>query len=230
MARTNKYASINFNDIYDKKNHNNTTTKKPSSNFSATLNPQKNYLSTTRNHGGMLVLTRPSPKPQPPTPTPTPTPPQPKPADPIQTPPEPEPISLRPLGRTGTGSSPSPSPSPISLVKESATAIQPAKPEPFVPPHLRPGFAGREERVGQDAQRQQGFRQREFHGHHHGSPGQYTEDGRPKSGGYERMRGGGGGDSDLPVEMNRPSSGGWYGSYGHRSPASVNHHFHHQQF
>ncbi|XP_042501047.1 translation initiation factor IF-2 [Macadamia integrifolia] len=242
MARTNKYASINFNDIYEKKNIN-PATKKPSSAPSA--------ISSTRTHGGMLVLTRPSPTPQPqpqpqpksqaptPTPTPNPTPTPPKPADPIQTPLESDPISLRPLGRTGTGSSPSPSPFSVSSVKEPATVLQPAKPDPFVPPHLRPGFVGREERVAQEGQRQQGFRHREYHGHNHGSPGRYTEDGRPKSGGHERMRrgGGGGGDSDLPVDMNRPSSsgngsssGGWYGPYGQRSPANANHYFHHQQF
>lgn len=57
----------------------------------------------------------------------------------------------------------------------------------------------------QDGQRQQGFRSHEFQGHQ-GSPSRYTEDGRPKSGGYERMRRGGG-ESD-PAWMSRPSTSG----------------------
>lgn len=89
-----------------------------------------------------------------------------------------------------------------------------------MPPHLRPGFVGREEKLGPEVQKQTGFRPREFGNRQgqYGSPGRYGEDGRPKSGGgYERMRRDGGGESDL-VEVSRPSSGGnrpnssgWYG-------------------
>ncbi|KAF8413813.1 hypothetical protein HHK36_001806 [Tetracentron sinense] len=182
MARSNKYASINFNDIYEKKNP-----KKPSSNSSSSssaspssTNPQKPHLSTTRSHGGMLVLTRPSPKPQPqPQPSP-PTPPKPDP-DPDPTRFEPDSISLRPLNRT-TSSFPS-SPS-ITITQDrdrdrDRESPSSTKPEAFVPPHLRPGFVGREEKLGQDGRRQQGFRNRELG---HGSPSSYGEDGRPKSG------------------------------------------------
>lgn len=72
--------------------------------------------------------------------------------------------------------------------------MSPSSPKPgrFVPPHLRPGFVGREEKLESDSQKQLGFRPREL-GH------------RPKSGGYEKI--GRGGESDL-VELSRPSSSG----------------------
>ncbi|KAF8391293.1 hypothetical protein HHK36_023595 [Tetracentron sinense] len=173
MARSNKYASINFNDIYENKK------KKPSSSSSSasssSTDPQKSHLPTTRTHGGMLVLTRPSPKPQPP--------PQPKP-DPDPTLSEPNPVSLR------SSSSSSPSTTIVSQERdrESPPSIPFSKPEAFVPPHLRPGFVGREERFGLDGQRQSGFRAREIGAGigQHGSPSRYGEEGRPKSGGYER--------------------------------------------
>ncbi|XP_010279226.1 PREDICTED: uncharacterized protein LOC104613198 [Nelumbo nucifera] len=256
MARTNKYASINFNDIYEKKN-NLTTSNKPNSASSAslaTINPPKAHLYATRTHGGMLVLSRPSPKPQPqpqqqtqsqPLPS-LPSPPPPTKPDSDRTRIEQESISLRPLGRTGSSltssPSPSPSPSPATLTKERVPETPPPslpspKLEIFVPPHLRPGFVGKEERFIQEGHRQQGFRSRELgHGNgHHGSPNRYGEDGRPKSGGHERMRrgsglGGGGGDSDPADMNNRPrssgnhsSSSGWYGSY--RSPQNHQNHF-----
>ncbi|GFZ04013.1 hypothetical protein Acr_16g0006370 [Actinidia rufa] len=128
----------------------------------------------------MLVLTRPSPKPlsQPPQ-APIP--------DPTRS--DPDPISLRPLGRTGSG--PSLVPSPLTLPKPDKEFLPPPSPKTnrFVPPHLRPGFAGREEKP----ETVQGVRSRNF--------GSYGEDGRPKSGGgYERMRIVG--NSDL-VEVTR---------------------------
>ncbi|GFS45637.1 hypothetical protein Acr_00g0097190 [Actinidia rufa] len=106
----------------------------------------------------------------------------------------PRPISLRPLGRTGSG--PSLVPSPLTLPKLDKEFLPPPSPKTdrFVPPHLRPGFAGREEKP----EPVQGVRSRNF--------GSYGEDGRPKSGGgYERIRVVG--DSYL-VEVTRPGSGG----------------------
>ena len=73
----------------------------------------------------------------------------------------------------------------------------PVSPSPktdrFVPPHLRPGFVGREERPGPEV-----FQGREQGQKHFGSPGRYGEDGRPKSGGYEKIRRGGESDLDRP--------------------------------
>ncbi|KAI8008207.1 hypothetical protein LOK49_LG07G02088 [Camellia lanceoleosa] len=105
---------------------------------------------------------------------------------------DPDPLTLpKPNKDFSPSSSLSPSPSP--------------KPNRFVPPHLRPGFVGREEKPGPELQKQQGVRSREFGGHF-GSPNKHGEEGRPKSGGgYERMRRVG--DSG-PVEMNRPRSSG----------------------
>ncbi|XP_058100615.1 uncharacterized protein LOC131245289 [Magnolia sinica] len=218
MARSNKYASINFNEIYGP--------KKPSSSHSTHphQSSQNTPLPAARTHGRMLVLTRPSnPQPQPPPTTPPPPSPPPKPAD--LTRPESDSISLRPLGCTDSSSSSSNI--PIKEEKQSPSLTFP-KPEPFVPPHLRPGFVGREERLVQDGQKEkQGFRPRDrshpfVQGQHvreHSPPRRGgAEDGRPRSGGYEGMQRGG---SDL--ERNRPSSGGnrpsfsgWNGSY--RSP------------
>ncbi|KAA8524306.1 hypothetical protein F0562_010729 [Nyssa sinensis] len=213
MARTNKYASLNFNDIYEKKNIN-PNNKRPSSSSSlpsassSLTNSSKTIISNSRIHGNMLVLSRPSPKsiPQPSaflSPPPLPQPP----AIPDQTRFESDSISLRPLGRTGSGPSisliPSTSPKPDKELPPSP------KLDRFVPPHLRPGFVGREERLVPEFQKQPGVRSREFgvHGQgHFGSPNRHGEDGRPKSGGgYERMRMVG--DSDL-MEMNRPASSG----------------------
>ncbi|PIA32009.1 hypothetical protein AQUCO_04700114v1 [Aquilegia coerulea] len=149
--------------------------------------------------------------------------------------PEPEPapesdlISLRPLGRTGSSSltSPSPPPSSSSSTSTTTTCTSPPlitllppqepvislKPQPFVPPHLRPGFVRKEEKVF--GQRNQGLRSRDIG---YGQLQNDGQNGRPKSGGgYERIQRGG--ESDLEV-MNRPSSsgnrpnssGGWYAS------------------
>uniref|UniRef100_A0A5B7APB4 Uncharacterized protein n=1 Tax=Davidia involucrata TaxID=16924 RepID=A0A5B7APB4_DAVIN len=214
MARTNKYASVNFNDIYEKKkifkpnnkhHQPSSSASSPSTSPSSSLaNPNRTIISNSRIHGNMLVLTRPSPKPIPqPSPSPPPPPPQPQqPANSDQTRFEPDPISLRPLGRTGSGRSLSSI--PLTPSKPDKELPPSPKPDRFVPPHLRPGFVGREERL------QSGVRSRELGGHrqgHFGSPNRYSEDGRPKSGGgYERMRRIG--DSDLVVEMNRPGSSG----------------------
>ncbi|KAL5730552.1 hypothetical protein ACHQM5_003358 [Ranunculus cassubicifolius] len=234
MARSNKYTTINFNDIFEKKsNPNLNNNNKPSS----TISPLH---SSHRNHGGMLVLTRPSPKPKPQSPKPL-----------LQSPPsdhpdhhhlphsrsEPEPnpnpssttISLRPLGRTGSSSLTTSSPSPLTTtIAQERPSVVSVKPEPFVPPHLRPGFVKKEEKFEQNVQRNhQGLRSREIgYGQvQYGSQSGYNENGRPKSGGgYERMRRGG--ESDLR-EVNRPSSsgnrqssgGGWYGNgSSYRSP------------
>ena len=125
-------------------------------------------------------------------------------------------ISLRPLGRSGFGPTPSQFPSPIlgqDREKDVLAGSVSPKPDRFVPPHLRPGFVRREDKFGSaPGPNLIGVRSREYgnrHGPHHGSPGQYGEDGRPKSGGgNERLRrGSGGGEPDL-VEMSRPGSGG----------------------
>lgn len=74
----------------------------------------------------------------------------------------------------------------------------------FVPPHLRPGFHGREEKPQPEIQKQSGFgppiirqiplKSQIYHG----------EEGRPKSGGgYERVNGG---FEVNPFAMNRPRS------------------------
>ncbi|XP_057461419.1 vegetative cell wall protein gp1-like [Actinidia eriantha] len=188
-SRANKYASLNFNDVYEKKTTNLTTNKHHQPSSSSLSNPNKTILSNSRIHGNMLVLTRPSPKPLSQPPPPPPQPPQAPIPDPTRSDPDPDPISLRPLGRTGSG--PSLVPSPLTLPKSDKEFLPPPSPKTnrFVPPHLRPGFAGREEKP----ETVQGVRSRNF--------GSYGEDGRPKSGGgYERMRIVG--DSDL-VEVTR---------------------------
>jgi len=187
-STNNKYASLNFNDIYQKKNH------PSSSSSSSSLTSPKTILSNSRIHGNMLVLTRPSPKPIPqPSPPSTPPPPPPPQQQNQQPPTTPDPISLRPLGRTGLG--PILTPSPLTLPKADKDYSPSPSPKSgrFVPPHLRPGFVGREEKPGP----QQGVRSRE-----------YGENGRPKSGGgYEGVVMRGAGDKDL-LEMNRPGSSG----------------------
>ncbi|CAK9160870.1 unnamed protein product [Ilex paraguariensis] len=220
MARSNKYTSLNFNDIYEKKITNNSTRPQPSQSASSSFsNPNKTILSNSRIHGHMLVLSRPTPKPiTHPTPS-NPSAPQQNPVPPIPDQPrsepvtrvEPDSISLRPLGRTGTGpslSSPLPSPKPDKEISPLSSPLP--KTDRFVPPHLRQGFVGREEKPGPDFQKPgPGMRTRELGGHRQGyfrsSPNGYGEDGRPQSGGgYERMRGG---ESDL-MEMRRPGSSG----------------------
>ncbi|EXB54960.1 hypothetical protein L484_010540 [Morus notabilis] len=192
MAKTNKYTSINFNHIYEKTlpanstSNSNPNLKTPSSSSSSTSFSYSAISSSNKTHGGrMLVLTRPTPKPI--------SIPQPQPQAPVRDPARAEPgsdlISLRPLGRTGGGSP------VVSQEREAPVPVAPPKPDKFVPPHLRPGFVGREERPGPEVTGQRNF----------GSPGRYGEERRPKSGGgHERMRKGGD-HSDLAT-MNRPNS------------------------
>ncbi|KAH7860759.1 hypothetical protein Vadar_017711 [Vaccinium darrowii] len=145
-STNNKYASLNFNDIYQKKNHPSSS----SSPSSSSLTSPKTILSNSRIHGNMLVLTRPSPKPIPqPSPPSTPPPPPPPQQQQNQQPATtPDPISLRPLGRTGSG--PTLTPSPLTLPKPDKDYSPSPSPKSgrFVPPHLRPGFVGREEKPG----------------------------------------------------------------------------------
>ncbi|XP_038684974.1 translation initiation factor IF-2-like [Tripterygium wilfordii] len=218
MARANKYTSINFNHIHEKSTSNNNTnptkhqTSSASSFYSAVSSPNGLSNATTRTHGRMLVLTRPTSKPIT-TPPPSPSPRAPSPQQKVQVQPrsEPESISLRPLGRIGAGSGIS---VPVlgqekEKEKEVGAVVGSPKPNRFVPPHLRPGFVGKEERPGPEvfrarepSQRQQG---------NFGSPGRNNENGRPTSGGHERMRVG---ESDLGLASrprssgNRPSSSG----------------------
>lgn len=76
-----------------------------------------------------------------------------------------------------------------------------------MPPHLRPGFHGREEKPEPEIQKQSGFGMRSnIRQGRLGSPIYNEEEGRPKSGGgYERVRGGFEGN---PLAMNRPRSSG----------------------
>lgn len=196
MARTNKYTSLNFNDIYEKKitttnNHHRSSPSSSSSISSTTPSFNKTVISNSRIHGNMLVLTRPSPKPI--VPPRQPSPPPPATLSPDQTPIESDSISLRPLGRTGSGP-------PLSHL----TVPLSPKTNKFVPPHLRPGFHGREEKPEPEIQKpniRSNIRQSPL-----GSPIYHGEEGRPKSGGgYERARGG---FEGTPVAMNRPSSSG----------------------
>ncbi|KAJ6379354.1 hypothetical protein OIU76_016058 [Salix suchowensis] len=240
MARTNKYASVNFNHVFDKNISNstssNSTNSHPSQHRSATSfystisspnspnNLFKTHLpsSSTRTHGRMLVLTRTTPKPistiqTPPLSPPTKTPPTHQAQVPVQTEAEPESdrISLRPLGRTGAGSIAS---SPVlgqEKQKEVGASVGSPKSDKFVPPHLRPGFIGREERPGPEVFRGKEVGQRQQQ-QFFGSPDRVGVEGRPKSGGYEMMRRGDGsnlGFVNRPISSgNRPGSSGWYGS------------------
>ncbi|XP_019159359.1 PREDICTED: uncharacterized protein LOC109156034 [Ipomoea nil] len=215
MARSNKYASLNFNDIYEKRSATATSTSPNSSSSPATANHSKTVISNSRIHGHMLVLSRPTPKPiaipQPqPGPiqhqakakslSPTPAASLSSPAD--RAPPEPESdsISLRPQGRTGSSpiiSSPSLA-SPSSAISPLQSPV--SKSDRFVPPHLRPGFKRREEKPGG----------RGSSGPHRSVsfPDPHGEDGRPKSvGGHDTMRTTGG-EAKFPDFMNRPGSSG----------------------
>ncbi|KAK8655305.1 hypothetical protein V6N13_107888 [Hibiscus sabdariffa] len=210
MARTNKYASINFNHVIEK---NLTSSSSPGSG----KNPQTNHqtqssfasyssASNVKTHGRMLVLTRPSPKPvsTPPVVSPT-LPKQSQPRSsfvPDQQHPSSDQISLRP----GSGVSVI---GPEKKEKEGVPVSGSVKSDRFVPPHLRPGFSGREEKP-----EPQVLRGREQGVKHFGSSGHYGEDGRPKSGGNERIKRGGESDVGLIPRPrssgNRPSSRGWY--------------------
>ncbi|XP_044466887.1 uncharacterized protein LOC123196821 isoform X2 [Mangifera indica] len=216
MARTNKYTSINFNHVLEKKISPATnSSKQPSSSSYSSIassnGSNKALLPSSRTNGRMLFLTKPTAKPvtsilpsppssqQQPQTTPSQIP-DPPPADSVS-----DPISLRPLGRTGTGSE-----SFVPVVvpereKEVSSVVVSPKLNKFVPPHLRPGFAGKEERPTPEI-----VRTRESGQRHFGSLSRYKDDERPKSGGYERTRRGG--ESDLGL-LNRPRSSGNRRSY-----------------
>ncbi|KAI3796321.1 hypothetical protein L1987_38988 [Smallanthus sonchifolius] len=185
MARTNKYTSLNFNDYYEKNNHNRSSSSSSSSSTTPSFN--KTVLSNSRIHGNMLVLTRPSPKPIAPPPPRQPSPPPPtQPPDRFSI--ESDSISLRPLGRTGSAS-----PSPLLL--NHLTANVSPKTNKFVPPHLRPGFHGREEKPETETEKKSGFGTQ--------SSFRQVEEGRPKSGGgYEAM------NRPRSSGSNRPYSSG----------------------
>lgn len=208
MARTNKYTSLNFNDIYEKKTTTNSATSgrlnsSSSSSSSSSLSSNKTIISNSRIHGHMLVLSRPTPKPisipiqkqQPKLKSST---------DQIRAESESDSdsISLRPQGRT-TVSASAPATTLSSGNQPSSPLQSPLqKSNRFVPPHLRPGFVGREEKPVPV----QGVRARPDH--HQGSTIQYGENGRPKSGGgYERMRRGFS-EADSVNFVNQPSSSG----------------------
>ncbi|CAN4105019.1 unnamed protein product [Withania somnifera] len=212
MARTNKYTSLNFNDIYEKKTTANTTTSGRLSSSSSSLSSSpssfkgsnKTIISNSRIQGHMLVLSRPTPKPisipikQPKLKSST---------DQIRTesvlPSDSDSISLHPQGRTSV--SDSTTDTTLSSVNQPVLPLRSPlqKSNRFVPPHLRPGFVGREEKPVPV----QGVRSRTEH-HHQESPNRYGENGRPKSGGgYERMRRGFS-EADSVNFVNRPSSSG----------------------
>ncbi|PIN10677.1 hypothetical protein CDL12_16728 [Handroanthus impetiginosus] len=211
MARSNKYTSLNFNGVFEKKLNNNNQPANNSSSAKSFTNQSKTVISNSRIHGHMLVLTRPAPKP-------ISIPQKPDnndkgssisstspPPDQAQTGSEPDSISLRPQGRTGSGPVPnsSPLPSPVSPLPSPVKSVR------FVPPHLRPGFVGREEKPGPESVKggPGGLKVKsEVRGHRPGQ-GHYgleTINGRPKSGGgYEPTRRG----REL-TDLNRPGSSG----------------------
>ncbi|XP_039035690.1 uncharacterized protein LOC120172254 [Hibiscus syriacus] len=201
MARTNKYTSINFNHVIEKNltssssssgSHKNTHTNHQSHSSFASYSSASNV----KTHGRILVLTRPSPKPvsTPPVVSPT-LPKQPKPlsASVLDHPPSSDQISLRP----GSGVSIS---GPEKKEKDAVTVSGSIKSGRFVPPHLRPGFAGKEEKPELKVLRgrEQGLK-------HFGSLAFSGEDRRPKSGDYEKIKRGG--YSDLGL-IPRPRSSG----------------------
>ncbi|KAE8673005.1 Detected protein of unknown function [Hibiscus syriacus] len=194
MARTNKYTSINFNHVIEK----NLTS---SSSFNKNPQSQSSFASyssasNVKTHGRMLVLTRPSPKPvsTPPVVSPTlPKHPEPRSSLVLDQHPSSDQISLRPgSGISITG--------PEKKEKEGVFVSGSAKSGRFVPPHLRPGFAGREEKPEPKV-----FLGREQGVKHFGSLGHYGEDMQPESGGYEKIKIGG--ESDLGL-IPRPRSSG----------------------
>ncbi|CAH8268624.1 unnamed protein product [Arabidopsis lyrata] len=209
----NKYTSINFNHILHK--------DPPSSSSSSSSSSSASYSSVARSNGRMLVLTKSSPKPlrSPSTSTSTttttttpPISPAPRISNQAISDPDPNQISLRPLGHTGPGSSRSfpirnPEIDKVPEVPAPAPSSFSPKPDRFVPPHLRPGFVRKDEKPGLDSSRvrdpnlnqrlpnQEQPRQGYFG---------YGQTGRPKSGGYERIR------TDPRTTGNRPGTSGWY--------------------
>ncbi|KAL5860991.1 hypothetical protein ACOSQ4_002287 [Xanthoceras sorbifolium] len=168
MARTNKYTSINFNHILEKKHpssataaHSGASTKTPSSSsYSSITSPNFNTNNTVyKSHGRMLVLTRPTPKSLPTdlplSPSPQSQTQQPQTQIPDRTKSEPvaDQISLRPLGRTGTAPEHFPPVPGQERDKEVGSIVGSPKTGKFVPPHLRPGFAGRQEKPAPEVSR-----------------------------------------------------------------------------
>lgn len=208
----NKYTSINFNHIL----HKDPPSSSSSSPYSSTSS-SASYSSVARSNGRMLVLTKSSPKPlRSPsavttTTTTTTTPslsPAPTIPDQAVSDPDLNQISLRPLGHTGPGSSLSfPVRTPeIDKVQEVPISLSP-KPDRFVPPHLRPGFVRKDEKPGLDSSRVRDPNPDQRLPHQE-QPRQgyfgYGQSGRPKSGGYERIR------TDPRTTGNRPGTSGWY--------------------
>lgn len=184
MARTNKYTSLNFNDIYEKKiitpNSTNSTASTSSRSPSSSLSSHKSYslsASSRLTHGGMLLLSRPSPKPHPQPQSLASSPPSLKSFDSNS-------ISLRPQGNTGG--------TPGFQERDNNNKADHPSPKSnkFVPPHLRPGFVAREVTAVVpefNKPKQATYRPGSAHANYHGSPVRYAEDARPKSGGgYDR--------------------------------------------
>ncbi|CAN0896766.1 hypothetical protein LINGRAHAP2_LOCUS18696 [Linum grandiflorum] len=195
MAKTNKYASINFNNVYEKNliTGSNANGTKHGDGIHSTGYLHKNPSSSTttaRSNGRMLVLTRTTAKPVTSTSPPLVSPPKPA-QDPPRVNFDSDPISLRPLGKTGGGGSLA---NPPIVVGSTSP-----KPEKFVPPHLRPGFVARQENS-----KEPGQSPRQYPNQNLGSS-PLGNDGRPISGGGARRVGGGDPDSGL---LNRPRSGG----------------------
>ncbi|KAJ9550253.1 hypothetical protein OSB04_014298 [Centaurea solstitialis] len=143
MARANnnnKYTALNFNEIYEQKakNHRRSSSfsSSSSSNSSSSSIGNKTILSNSRIHGNMLVLSLPSSKP---VNTPPLSQPSPRLSPPVQPPVQTgdDDISLRPLGRTGSGP---------ALGQNKGLPVLSPRSSKFVPPHLRPGFQGKEEK------------------------------------------------------------------------------------
>ncbi|KZV27250.1 hypothetical protein F511_04703 [Dorcoceras hygrometricum] len=224
MARSNKYTSVNFNEIFEKKLNNNI---KPTANGSfssstyAFANHSKNTVANSKIHGHMLVLSRPPPT---------------KPVSSNQnteikekgsslpaTPPSadrprasPEPERITPITQDQTG---------VVTLPPSPPLVSPVKSDKFIPPHLRPGFVRKEENFGSEFVVGSGsasFKAKSDYGGSspgpaHGAGGsgsrsnRYGEEVRPKSGGgYAHVRRGGEPtylNRSGPSE-NRPSSSG----------------------
>ncbi|XP_031473583.1 uncharacterized protein LOC116246040 [Nymphaea colorata] len=169
MARSssNKYAAINFNEIYGNKSS--LASASPSANGSHP--PLASARPRFQPNGGMLVLTRPSkPKPQPSTVS-----------DFHHQPSHQAPATVSPqIPPEQPRDQPTHDPVP---------AIQPAsKPDRFVPPHLRPGFTGEGCKASEGGQGhfREGVRPK--------SGGSVESRGRAEFDGAERPRPGSGGN------------------------------------
>lgn len=225
MAAKNKFASVNYNHVYEKTTTTSSSTNpakiQPPPSSSPSSHSAASYSaisSPNKPHGRMLVLTRSTSKPVVASAQPSSSPQsqqhqyqQPKQNQQGPDQPKSQPgsdgneISLRPLGHTGTGSSLSSTVFNCEKDVDVSPLLVSLKPGKFVPPHLRPGFVPKEEKIRPNAvpSRHQG---------HSELPERYGEDARPKSGGYEGMRRGGVLDMGMPRRP--PSSGSRPGSSG----------------